>query len=117
MEPVETTSQPPTGEPTPASGAASEAAKAAKPRQKTMVGRVSSNKMDKTVVVQVEKIKRHRIYHRNMRIRVKYMAHDEQNACGVGDLVRIVETRPLSKHKRWRVVEILERGADLGAVV
>ena len=113
MEPIETTGQPPTGEPAPAS----EAAKPTKPRQKTMVGRVTSNKMDKTVVVRVEKIKRHRIYHRNMRILTKYMAHDEENACGIGDLVRIVETRPLSKNKRWRVAEILERGANLGAVV
>jgi small subunit ribosomal protein S17 len=81
-----------------------------KPRQKTFVGRVSSNKMDKTVVVRVEKVKRHRIYHRNIRYHVKYYAHDKDNACGQGDRVRIVETRPLSKTKRWRVTEILEKG-------
>ena len=81
-----------------------------KPRQKAFVGRVSSNKMNKTVVVRVEKVKRHRLYHRNIRYNVKYYAHDEKNACNEGDLVRIVETRPLSKTKRWRVVEIVERG-------
>ena len=79
-------------------------------RQNVFVGRVSSNKMDKTVVVRVEKVKRHRLYHRNIHYHVKYYAHDEKNACTEGDLVRIVETRPLSKLKRWRVVEILEKG-------
>ncbi len=82
----------------------------AKSRQNIFVGRVSSNKMDKTVVVRVEKVKRHRLYHRNIHYHVKYYAHDEQNACTEGDLVRIVETRPLSKLKRWRVAEILEKG-------
>ena len=82
----------------------------AKSRQNVFVGRVSSNKMDKTVVVRVEKVKRHRLYHRNIHYHVKYYAHDEKNACTEGDLVRIVETRPLSKLKRWRVVEILEKG-------
>jgi len=85
-------------------------------KQKTMVGTVASNKMDKTVVVEVEKLKRHRVYHRNLRRVVSYKAHDEQNACSVGDLVRIVETRPLSKEKRWRVVEIVKRGEGLGTV-
>jgi small subunit ribosomal protein S17 len=83
---------------------------ATKPRQKTFVGKVSSSKMTKTVVVRVEKVKRHRLYHRNIRYHVKYYAHDEENACTEGDLVRIVETRPLSKLKRWRVTEVLERG-------
>jgi small subunit ribosomal protein S17 len=81
-----------------------------KSRQNVFVGRVSSNKMDKTVVVRVEKVKRHRLYHRNIHYHVKYYAHDEENACSMGDRVRIVETRPLSKLKRWRVAEILERG-------
>ncbi len=90
--------------------------KASVTKQKTMIGTVASNKMDKTVVVKVEKLKRHRIYHRNLRRVVSYKAHDEQNACNVGDVVRIVETRPLSKEKRWRVVEIIKRGEQLGSV-
>ena len=83
---------------------------ASKSRQNVFVGRVASNKMDKTVVVRVEKVKRHRLYHRNIHYHVKYYAHDEENACTQGDLVRIVETRPLSKLKRWRVAEIIEKG-------
>jgi small subunit ribosomal protein S17 len=66
--------------------------------------------------VKVEKLRRHPLYHRNIRRTISYKAHDEQNACGVGDLVRIVETRPLSKEKRWRVVEIIKREAELGAI-
>lgn len=77
---------------------------------------MASNKMDKTVVVKVEKLKTHPLYHRNLRRVVSYKAHDEQNACSVGDLVRIVETRPLSREKRWRVVEIVKRGEEMGAV-
>jgi small subunit ribosomal protein S17 len=96
--------------PAAASAPAAPAKAATTSRQKEFVGRVSSSKMDKTVVVRVEKVRRHRLYHRNLRYHVKYYAHDEQNACGEGDLVRIVETRPLSKLKRWRVAEILERG-------
>ena len=80
-----------------------------KPSQNTFVGRVASNKMNKTVVVRVEKVRRHRLYHRNIHYHVKYYAHDEQNACTMGDLVRIVETRPLSKTKRWLVTDVLER--------
>ena len=60
--------------------------------------------------MRVEKVKRHRLYHRNIHYHVKYYAHDAKNACKEGDLVRIVETRPLSKLKRWRVAEILEQG-------
>jgi len=78
-------------------------------RRKTMVGRVVSNKMDKTVVVMVETLKRHPLYKKVIRKRKKYKAHDADNACQVGDLVRIVESRPLSKEKRWVVTEILER--------
>ncbi len=84
------------------------------PRQ--LVGRVTSNKMQKTVVVEVDKVKRHRLYHRNVKRTLRYKAHDEENACGIGDVVRIVETRPLSKEKRWRVAEIIERGAGLGSI-
>ena len=78
-------------------------------RQKTMTGRVVSDKMDKTVVVMVQSTKRHRLYHKVLRRTKRYFAHDEGDA-KPGDLVRIEETRPLSRHKRWRVAEILRRG-------
>jgi len=76
---------------------------------KTRIGRVVSNKMDKTVVVAVDTSKRHPIYKKRIKGIIKYKAHDEQNACNEGDTVRIVETRPLSKEKRWRVSEIITR--------
>ena len=76
---------------------------------KTRLGRVLSDRMDKTVVVAVERQVRHPLYKKTMRRRRRYKAHDEANACRVGDVVRIVETRPLSKEKRWRVVEIVSR--------
>jgi small subunit ribosomal protein S17 len=77
--------------------------------RKTMVGRVVSNRMQKTVVVEVEYLRRHPLYRKVLRVRRRFMAHDEENSCREGDRVRIVETRPLSRHKRWRVAEILER--------
>ena len=77
--------------------------------RRTRVGTVVSDKMDKTVVVQVERIIRHPLYGKTMRRSVKFKAHDENNECRVGDRVRIMETRPLSKDKRWRVAEIVER--------
>ncbi|HLB29208.1 MAG TPA: 30S ribosomal protein S17 [Dehalococcoidia bacterium] len=77
---------------------------------KGMVGIVVSDKMDKTAVVAVKMLKRHPMYRKFMRITKRYKAHDEENVCRVGDTVRIVETRPLSKEKRWRVAEILARG-------
>ncbi|MCL2140634.1 MAG: 30S ribosomal protein S17 [Dehalococcoidia bacterium] len=77
---------------------------------KNMIGVIVSTKMDKTVVVSVEKQKHHPLYRKTYRIMVKYLAHDERNECKVDDKVRIVETRPLSKVKRWRVSEILSRG-------
>ncbi|MBI2369938.1 MAG: 30S ribosomal protein S17 [Deltaproteobacteria bacterium] len=76
---------------------------------KTRIGTVVSNKMQKTVVVTVERMVQHPRFKKFVRKRVKYKAHDEQNACQVGDRVLIVETRPLSKEKRWRVREILQR--------
>lgn len=88
--------------------AAQPAAPARGPR-KVRVGRVISDKMDKTVVVQVVDLKQHRLYRKTIRHRVNFKAHDEENSCGVGDTVRIMETRPLSKEKRWRVVEIVEK--------
>lgn len=79
-------------------------------RRKTLEGVVTSNAMDKTVVVRVETTRRHRLYGKVIKAHKKYKAHDEENACQVGDWVRIVESRPLSKEKRWVVGEILERG-------
>ncbi len=76
-------------------------------KKKRLVGRVLSNKMDKTVVVQVERLMRHRRYGKVLRRMKKYKAHDERNTCRVDDMVRIVESRPLSREKRWRVEEIL----------
>lgn len=80
-----------------------------KGRRKARVGVVVSNKMDKTVVVAVTRSYRHPLYGKTIRRTKKYMAHDEHNACQVGDRVEIVETRPLSRHKCWRVRAILER--------
>lgn len=78
-------------------------------RRKVRIGRVVSNKMDKTVTVVVEWRRPHPIYHKAVRRRTRFKAHDEHNQCLFGDLVRIVETRPLSKTKRWRVADILSR--------
>ena len=78
-------------------------------RKRVLVGRVMSNRMDKTVVVQVERKKRHRLYGKVITMRKKYKAHDAENACQIGDLVSMIESRPLSKEKRWVVTEILER--------
>ena len=78
-------------------------------RRKVRVGKVVSDKMDKTVVVQVEWRSTHPVYRKSIRRRTRFNAHDEQNLCQVGDLIRIIETRPLSRTKRWRVTEILSR--------
>jgi small subunit ribosomal protein S17 len=78
-------------------------------RRKVLVGRVLSNRMDKTVVVRVERRKRHPLYGKVITMRKKHKAHDAENACQIGDLVRMVESRPLSREKRWVVTEILER--------
>lgn len=77
------------------------------------VGVVISNKMDKTIVVAVETLKRHRLYKRTYKQTKHFYAHDENNTCQMGDTVRIEETRPLSKLKRWRLVEILKRGSGI----
>ncbi len=77
--------------------------------RKVRVGRVVSDKMEKTVVVQVTDRKSHPLYKKVMQRRVKFKAHDEGDQCKVGDLVRIMETRPLSRDKRWRVVEVVEK--------
>ena len=78
-------------------------------KRKTRVGRVVSNKMDKTVVVAVETLRHHPLYKKTIRKAVKFKAHDEKNECRLGDTVRIIETRPLSKEKRWRVAEIITK--------
>jgi len=80
-------------------------------RRKTQVGHVVSAKMDKTVVVAVERLTHHTLYHKTIKRTKRFMAHDEHETCQVGDRVRIVETRPLSRHKRWRVVEIIAHDA------
>lgn len=77
--------------------------------RKTRTGRVLSNKMDKTVVVGIEDNVKHPLYNKIVKKTVKFKAHDEENACNVGDRVLIMETRPLSKDKRWRVVEIISK--------
>ena len=79
-------------------------------KRKTRFGKVISDKMDKTVVVVVETPKRHPLYKKTIRRAVKYKAHDEENQCRTGDMVRIVETRPLSRDKRWRVAEVMRKG-------
>lgn len=86
-----------------------EAAAPTQGRRQVKVGRVVSNKMDKTAVVAVEETVTHRLYHRYMKKTKKFHAHDEENQCNVGDTVEIVSSRPLSKTKRWRVREIVKR--------
>ncbi len=78
-------------------------------KKKTRIGYVVSDKMDKTVVVAVETTKRHPLYKKTFKRVVRYKAHDETNECKLGDKVRIIETRPLSREKRWRVGEIITR--------
>ena len=79
-------------------------------QRKVRIGRVVSNRMDKTVIVAVETFKHHTLYKKAIRRAVKYTAHDEKNECRLGDMVKIIETRPLSKQKRWRVAEIMTKG-------
>ena len=78
--------------------------------RKVMVGTVTSDKMDKTVVVSVETSEKNKTYGKIQKRTYTLKAHDENNECGIGDKVQVMETRPLSKDKRWRVVEILEKG-------
>jgi small subunit ribosomal protein S17 len=77
--------------------------------RKTRIGVVSSNKMDKTVTVAVERKVKHPIYGKFVKKTTKFHAHDEKNECSIGDLVKIMETRPLSKTKRWRLIEVVEK--------
>jgi small subunit ribosomal protein S17 len=84
-----------------------------KSRRQQKVGRVVSNKMEKTIVVVVESLKKHRIYKRTYKQTKRFHAHDEENTCQVGDVVRIEESRPISKLKRWRLVEVVKRGSGI----
>lgn len=86
-------------------------------RKRELVGRVVSDKMEKTVVVSVQTLRRHRLYQRTVRRSKKYMAHNERNEARLGDLVRMQESRPISRHKHWRVQEILEVAARRGKAV
>jgi small subunit ribosomal protein S17 len=83
-------------------------------KRKTKVGRVVSDKMDKTIVVSVERLTRHRLYKRVVRLTTKFKAHDEANEAKIGDTVLIEESRPLSATKRWRLLEIVQRAGDHG---
>ena len=77
--------------------------------RKTRTGKVISNKMDKTIVVAIEEHVKHPLYKKIVKDTYKLMAHDENNECNIGDIVKVMETRPLSKDKRWRLVEIVEK--------
>ena len=79
-------------------------------QEKLQTGTVVANKMDKTVVVRIDRHKRHRLYGKTIRVTRRYKAHDEKNECRLGDIVKIAETRPLSREKRWRVVEVVVKG-------
>ncbi len=85
-------------------------------RRQQKVGRVVSNKMQKTIVVSIESLKKHRIYKKTFKVTKKFKAHDENNDAKIGDIVRIEETRPLSKEKRWKLVEILTASAQTPSV-
>ena len=77
--------------------------------RKTRIGLVVSDKMDKTIVVAIEQTVRHPLYKKTIKRTLKLKAHDEKNECGIGDRVKLMETRPLSKDKRWRLIEIMEK--------
>lgn len=79
--------------------------------RRQVVGTVVSNKMDKTVIVLIERLVKHRLYHKYIRKRSKFAAHDKDNACQIGDKVLIIESRPISKSKRWRVSKIVDKAA------
>ena len=81
----------------------------ARGRRKLRVGKVVSDRMDKTIVVSIERLVKHAEYGRYVRRRQKFKVHDEKNECRIGDVVRFMETRPMSKDKRWRFVEVVER--------
>ncbi len=78
-------------------------------QRKQLIGKVVSNKMDKTIVVEIERLMMHSLYKKSVRRRKRFKSHDEKNECSIGDIVKIEETRPLSKNKRYRVVDIIEK--------
>lgn len=80
--------------------------------RKTLIGSVTSNKMEKTVVVKVETMKKHPLYKKQIKTYKKYKAHDNENECKIGDKVELVETRPLSREKRWRVSKIIQKAVE-----
>jgi small subunit ribosomal protein S17 len=80
-------------------------------RKRKLVGIVVSNKMEKTIVVQVDRLVKHPLYKKVLKKKSKFFAHDHENTCNIGDIVSIMECRPLSKHKRWRMIEILKKAA------
>jgi small subunit ribosomal protein S17 len=90
-----------------------DAQKAVKSHRQQKVGTVVSNKMNKTIIVAVESLKKHRIYKRTYKQTKRFQAHDEENICQIGDVVRIEETRPLSKMKHFRLVEVLKLGSGI----
>ena len=94
----------------------SEANSAAAMRRATKIGVVTSNRMDKSVIVQVQRIVQHGLYKRYVKRSAKFMAHDERNECRVGDTVEIVESRPLSARKRWRVRRVVRPASDAQAI-
>jgi small subunit ribosomal protein S17 len=81
--------------------------------RKVLIGKVVSDKMDKTVVIAVETYKKHNLYHKRIKSTKKFKAHDEENVAKIGDVVKVMETRPLSKDKRWRLVEVIEKAIIL----
>lgn len=83
-----------------------------KAHRRRLIGRVSSDKMDKTVVVETIRLKMHPVYKKYIRVRKRYKAHDEQNQCRIGDRVEIAEHRPLSRDKRWKVIRLVERATQ-----
>lgn len=85
----------------------------ARNERRVQIGKVVSDKMDKTIVVSVETYKKHPLYHKRIKYTKKFKAHDENNQAKIGDTVKIMETRPLSKDKRWRLVEIVEQAVEL----
>lgn len=81
--------------------------------RKVLVGKVVSDKMEKTIVIAIETYKKHNLYHKRIKSTKKFKAHDEENQAKIGDVVKVMETRPLSKDKRWRLVEIVEKAVIL----
>ena len=92
------------------------ATNAARASRKIRIGTVVSNRMQKTIVVRVDRLTRHPLFGRVMKRSAKFKAHDEENSAKIGDVVKIIETRPLSKDKRWRLLEILRRASSAPAV-